>query len=148
MNKRTYSYKYPIKYLISIVSFGLPAFIFTVVVLSEWKLSYLFFVCSFFALLTFSAGFAFLLLFLKNIKSKYVELTDTYIKIPDRWTKKSFQIKYADIVHIELVERYDKIIEIYTKVTIYIIEHNWMRNENEFLQLFEDCKRHIENAGC
>jgi len=138
--KMIYRYKVPVRYLIVAILFLLIASVFIVAGFIEWDFILFFMFCFFFGISTL-----FLASFLKNTTRKQIELTEKQIKIPHRWTNKIFIIKYADIVHIELVETFDKLIEIYTNKTSCIIERNWMKNEKEFMQLFENCIKRMEN---
>jgi hypothetical protein len=83
-----------------------------------------------------SFGIGFLIMYLKNIKNKYIELTPESIRIPERWTKNCSEVKFTNIVHI--VKAYDDIIKIYTiDESEYYIERNWMKSKKEFQQLFK-----------
>ena len=85
-------------------------------------------------------GIGFLSIFIRKYNLGKVILGEDYIEIPVR-PEDSVKLYFHDILEIEEVQLYDRMIEIASKDGIHLIEQLWMKNQD-----FENVRQRLREC--
>lgn len=130
-----YRYKPPLKFLFIGFAYVIIAGIFALSIVGIKQIFVKLLVIFFFIVVS-TVGIAYIFLYLKNYKSKKIILKENTMEVPHKWNKQIYSCKYSEIIRIEKYTSYTNIIEIYIQGNSYIIEQNWMKNKNEFINVY------------
>ena len=82
-------------------------------------------------------GIGLLTIFFRKLNVGNIKLGNDFIEVPGRW-KERIKVNFNDIMDIGEIDTYDNVIEIESKHGVYLIERNWMKQQE-----FDNVKKRL-----